>query len=74
MKAIEIPTLVKLLRERLDLTQEQYAQRVGVTYSKVNHWENGKGMPLPFLVKRPVKMKDELIPKDKQSATRKSPR
>lgn len=60
MKNDHIPALIKELRERLDLTQEQFAQRVGVTYSTVNHWENGKRVPLPFLVKRLLEMKHEL--------------
>lgn len=55
-----IPALVKSLRERLRLTQEQFAQRIGVTYSTVNHWENGKRVPLPFLVRRLLEMKEEL--------------
>ncbi len=55
-----IPALVKGLRERLRMTQEQFAQKVGVTYSTVNHWENGKRMPLPFLLRRLLEMKDEL--------------
>ena len=38
MKNEDIPALVRELRQRLDLTQEQFAQRVGVTYSTVNHW------------------------------------
>ncbi len=60
MKNDHIPALIKELRERLDLTQEQFAQKVGVTYSTVNHWENGKRVPLPFLVKRLLEMKQEL--------------
>ncbi len=56
----DIPALVKELRSRLDLTQEQFAQKVGVTYSTVNHWENGKRVPLPFLVTRLMEMKREL--------------
>jgi transcriptional regulator with XRE-family HTH domain len=60
MRHEDIPALVRELRQRLDLTQEQFAQRVGVTYSTVNHWENGKRVPLPFLMKRLVEMKEEL--------------
>jgi len=55
-----IPKLVKELRERLGLTQEQFAQRVGVTYGSVNHWENGKRRPQPFLVRRLLEIKEEL--------------
>lgn len=62
----EIPALVKGLRLRMNLTQEQFAQHVGVTYSTVNHWENGKRMPLPFLVKRLIEMKQELDAKNSQ--------
>jgi transcriptional regulator with XRE-family HTH domain len=56
----DIPALVKELRERLHMTQEQFAQKVGVTYSTVNHWENGKRSPQPFLVRRLLELKEEL--------------
>ena len=56
----KIAQLVKDLRERMKLTQEQFAQKVGVTYSTVNHWENGKRMPQPFLVKRLLELKAEI--------------
>jgi len=60
MKNDHIPALIKELRERLDLTQEQFAQKVGVTYSTVNHWENGKRVPQPFLVRRLLELREEL--------------
>lgn len=60
MRTEDIPALVKELRQRLRLTQEQFAQHIGVTYSTVNHWENGKRTPLPFLIKRLEEMKAEL--------------
>jgi len=65
----DTPALVKDLRRRLDLTQEQFAQKVGVTYSTVNHWENGKRVPQPFLLRRLQEMKDEL-----DALRKKSPR
>lgn len=68
MKSEEVPALVKELRQRLVLTQEQFAQHVGVTYSTVNHWENGKRVPLPFLAKRLVEMKRELDEAERQRA------
>ena len=71
MKNENIPALIKELRQRLDLTQEQFAQRVGVTYSTVNHWENGKRIPQPFLVKRLLELKEELDAQNKQSKKRK---
>jgi putative transcriptional regulator len=52
MAAIDIPALVRSLRGRLGLTQEQFAAEVGVTFSTVNQWENGRRRPQPFLLKR----------------------
>jgi DNA-binding transcriptional regulator YiaG len=72
MQKRDIPALIKELRERLSLTQEQFAQQVGVTYSTVNHWENGKRAPLPFLAKRLLEMKEELDPQDAKPPQKKS--
>ena len=66
MVEADIPTLVKELRERLRLTQEQFAQRVGVTYSTVNHWENGKRSPQPYLVRRLLEIKQDLDQQEKR--------
>jgi putative transcriptional regulator len=74
MRNEDIPVLIKELRGRLGLTQEQFAQQVGVTYSTVNHWENGKRVPLPFLIKRLVEMKEELDSKHRWPPKKKSPR
>ena len=40
--------MVKELRVRLGLTQEQFAAKVGVTFSTVNRWENNRGKPSPL--------------------------
>ena len=63
MMACDIPKLVRELRERFSMTQEQFAQKVGVTYSTVNHWENGKRTPHPFLVKRLLELKETVRPR-----------
>ncbi len=60
MSEKDIAQLVRDLRERLDLTQEQFAQRIGVTYSTVNHWENGKRTPQPFLIERLRELQEEI--------------
>jgi putative transcriptional regulator len=64
----DIAALVKELRRRLDLTQEQFAQKVGVTYSTVNHWENGKRVPQPFLLRRLQEIKDGLDARNKEKS------
>ena len=71
MTDLDIPKLVKELRERLGLTQEQFAQKVGVTFGSVNHWENGKRTPQPFLIRRLVEMKEELDAENKVPLKRK---
>jgi DNA-binding transcriptional regulator YiaG len=38
----DISALVKELRERLHLTQEQFAQRIGVTYSTLGYRGQGQ--------------------------------
>ena len=68
-----IPKLVKDLRQRLGLTQEQFAQRVGVTYGSVNHWENGKRRPQPFLIRRLLEIKEELGAESKVPSKRNRP-
>lgn len=43
------PALLRDLRHRLgDVSQEQLARRVGVSWSTISRWENGKGIPSPL--------------------------
>lgn len=44
----DVSETVKDLRAQLGLTQEQFAAKVGVTWSTVNRWENGRGKPSPL--------------------------
>ncbi len=41
----DYPSRVKSVRERLDLTQVQLAERIGVSFATVNRWENGQTKP-----------------------------
>ena len=36
---------VRSIRERLDLTQVQLAERIGISFATVNRWENGQTKP-----------------------------
>lgn len=56
MKDEDIPALIRDLRQRLGLTQEQCAQKVGVTGGAANSGENGEWALRLFLVKRPNKV------------------
>ena len=44
--------MIRELRCKLGLAQEQFAARVGVTFSTVNRWENGRSVPSPLAAKR----------------------
>jgi putative transcriptional regulator len=52
MEDRDIPALVKRLRSGMGLTQEKFAQELGVSFSTVNQWENGHRRPHPFLLKK----------------------
>jgi len=59
MKNKDVPNLVKDLRNKLGLTQEQFAQKVGVTFSTINNWEKGTRTPHPFLFQRLIEIAEE---------------
>ena len=40
-----IPPILQAIRARLDLTQEQLAERLGVSFATVNRWEGGVAAP-----------------------------
>ncbi len=52
MKAMPITKTIRGLRSKLGLTQEKFAQKVGVSFSTVNEWENGKRKPSPLAMKQ----------------------
>ncbi|MBU8933436.1 MAG: helix-turn-helix domain-containing protein [candidate division Zixibacteria bacterium] len=62
MVSKNIPQKIKKLRKRLNLTQEQFAFKIGVTFSTVNRWENNRGRPSPLAMRRI----DELIEEHKR--------
>lgn len=39
------PQRIQEIRQGLRVTQEDFAHMVGVTFSTVNRWENGKSKP-----------------------------
>lgn len=46
----EIARLVKAIRRARNLTQEGLARELGVTFSTVNAWENGRHRPIRALL------------------------
>ncbi len=52
MASTDFPSLLKALRQMRELTQEQLAREIGVSFSTVNVWENGRRHPQPFLANK----------------------
>lgn len=52
--------LVRLLRERMGLTQEKFAARLGVTFPTINRWENGHTQPSPLALRQIEALLSEL--------------
>ncbi len=49
---VDIPSLVRELRERTGLTQEKFAAKLGVTFPTINRWENGRAKPSPLAMQK----------------------
>ena len=45
------PNEIKKLRTRCFLTQEEFAKKLGMAFSIVNRWEQGKSKPLLVVMK-----------------------
>ncbi len=41
----KFPAVVRSIRRQLDISQEDLARALGVSYATVNRWENGQAMP-----------------------------
>ena len=55
---------VKSVRERLDLTQVQLAERIGVSFATVNRWENGQTKPARLAWRQILVLEAGLAPAD----------
>jgi DNA-binding transcriptional regulator YiaG len=55
MPAIEqsdLAVLVRETRQRLELSQVKFAEKLGFSFQSVNRWENGRTKPLPVALKQ----------------------
>lgn len=52
MEQEKVSQLIKEIRKKNHLTQQQLADKYGVTYQAVSKWENGKNMPDIILLKQ----------------------
>ena len=56
----DVPKMVRELRAALDLTQEQFAAKIGVTVATVNRWEKDRGKPYPLAMRQLEKLQRKL--------------
>ncbi|MBR1817404.1 MAG: helix-turn-helix transcriptional regulator [Bacilli bacterium] len=45
---------IKTLRKKMSLSQEEFAKVLGVSFSSINRWENGRHEPT-IIIKRKLK-------------------
>lgn len=58
--AINQRRIIHDLRLAFGLTQEQFAATVGVTYTTINRWENGRSKPSPLAMGKIEGMLEEI--------------
>ena len=56
----QLAKMIRDLRAKLGLTQEQFAAKVGVTFSTVNRWENDRGKLSPLAMRRIEELREGL--------------
>jgi len=49
-KSTDPAAMIREVRARLELTQEKFAARLGVTLPTINRWENGRTKPSPLAI------------------------
>ncbi|AVH68607.1 helix-turn-helix domain-containing protein [Nostoc sp. 'Peltigera membranacea cyanobiont' N6] len=52
IKQPEVGQIIHDLRLLTGLTQEQFAATLGVTYTTINRWENGRSKPSPLAMEK----------------------
>ncbi|MEM6399809.1 MAG: helix-turn-helix transcriptional regulator [Cyanobacteria bacterium P01_D01_bin.116] len=48
----KVGKLIRELRNSLGLTQEKFANHLGVTLLTINRWENGRSKPSPLAIEK----------------------
>ncbi len=59
MEIKEIPNILKQLRLKYNLTQEELAAKIGVAFSTLNRWENGRSIPRSKAIQAITSLMDE---------------
>ena len=60
MKNKDVSKFIKELRDKLDFKQEEFVQKVGVTFLTINNWEKDTRTPHPFLFQKLLDIAKEI--------------
>lgn len=63
---LQIAQFVRELRILAGLTQEQFAAKLGVTFSSVSRWERGRGIPSPLAMQKIEEMVQQMGDRGKE--------
>lgn len=61
VKQYDFVVFIKKMRAQLDLSQEDLAREIGVSYATVNRWENGRFLPSRMAVRQVEAYCDRMI-------------
>ena len=63
---LKISDFIRELRQQLDLSQEKFAAKLGVSLRTINRWENGSTVPSPMALKLIEEMLEKMGEADKR--------
>ena len=66
----EVGQIIHDLQLAFGLTQEQFAPTLGVTYTTINGWENGRSKPSPLAMEKIERMLEKMGDKGQDFLTK----
>lgn len=55
------PDRIRQIRAKYGLTQEKFAQKLGVAHLTIYRWENGRNTPMPVLREKLEEIENEYV-------------
>lgn len=74
MNDLDVPELVRKIRQARGWTQERLAHEMGISFTTVSGWERGKRLPQPYLLRKLSELDDELYPRTSANRNNKNKR
>ena len=60
LEDVKIAALIREARQLLQLSQVEFASKIGVSFQSVNRWENGRNRPIPLALKQIERLLHEM--------------